>query len=52
MDKQHERAGVQHASAHIVAHMDVPSSGSGMSKGLVCCSQAVSQADDGSKLED
>jgi hypothetical protein len=34
-DKQHGRAEVQHASAHIVAHMDVPSSGSGMSKGLV-----------------
>ena len=34
-DKQHEHVEVQHASVHIVAHMDVPSSGSGRSKGLV-----------------
>jgi len=34
-DKQHGRAEVQHVSAHIVAHTDVPNSGSGMSKGLV-----------------
>jgi hypothetical protein len=35
-DKQHGHVvEVQHASVHIVAHRDVPNSGSGMSKGLV-----------------
>jgi len=34
-DKQHGHVEVQHASVHIVAHRDVPNSGSGRSKGLV-----------------